>query len=218
MSVRSTGLCPWSISAAGMDMERLMQFSPDERAALFLDGSNLFSAARALDLDIDYQKLRQYFERQVNVIRALYYTPLPENQDYSPVRPLVDWLDYNGYTVVTKPIKAFADAQGRTKLKGNMEVDLAVDAMQMLPQLDHLILFSGDGNFRRLAEAAQWSCCRVTVVSTLKSEPPLIADELRRQADQFIDLADMSRDIRRTGQRQHPLLMGADPIDAQTSN
>ncbi len=190
-----------------------MHFSPNERAALFLDGSNLFSTARALDLDIDYKKLLQYFESRVKVVRALYYTALPADQDYSPLRPLVDWLDYNGYTVVSKPTREFVDIHGRRKLKGNMDVDLTVDAMRLAPHLDHVVLFSGDGNFRRLAEAVQSSCCRVTVVSTLKSDPPLIADELRRQADQFIDLADISSNVGRLHPPQHALSMGSDPIE-----
>ncbi len=174
-----------------------MNFSPSERAAIFIDGANLFSAARALELDIDYKKLLGYFERRMMLVRALYYTALSDDQEYSPVRPLVDWLDYNGFTVVTKPMKEYVDNYGRKKLKGNVDIELAVDVMEMLKGVDHIILFSGDGDFRRLAEAAQKQCCRVTVVSTLKTEPPMIADELRRQADLFIDLADLAVDIRR---------------------
>ena len=189
-----------------------MHFSPDERTALLMDGSNLFSTARALNLDIDYKKLLLFFEKRVKVVRALYYTALPDDQDYSPVRPLVDWLDYNGYSVVSKPTKEFVDAQGRKKSKGNMDVDLAVDAMQLLPHLDHLVLFSGDGNFRRLIEAVQSSCRRVTVVSTLKSDPPMIADELRRQADQFIDLKDMAEDIGRSTTARHSISVKTDPV------
>ena len=182
-----------------------MNFSPSERGAIFIDGANLFAAARTLELDIDYKKLLGYFEQRMMLVRALYYTALSDDQDYSPVRPLVDWLDYNGFTVVTKPMKEYVDSYGRKKFKGNVDVELAVDVMEILGGVDHIILFSGDGDFRRLVEAAQKRCCRVTVVSTLKTDPPMIADELRRQADLFIDLADLKTDI----QRKNGLHQGA---------
>jgi uncharacterized LabA/DUF88 family protein len=122
---------------------------------------------------------------------------LLDDQEYSPIRPLVDWLDYNGYTVVTKPLKEFTDASGRRKFKGNMDIELAVDAMEMASYLDHVILFSGDGDFRRLTEALQRKGLRVTVVSTIRTQPPMIADELRRQADTFLELNELSSYIAR---------------------
>ena len=163
-------------------------FYSEEKLALFIDGSNLFAAARALDFDIDYRKLLQWSANQGRLVRALYYTALIENEEYSPIRPLVDWLDYNGYTMVTKAAKEFVDAQGRRKVKGNMDIELAIDMMEMADHVDHIMLFSGDGDFRRLIEAVQRKGVRVTVVSTIKSSPPMVADELRRQADHFLDL------------------------------
>ena len=168
-----------------------------ERVGLFIDGSNLYAAARSLGFDIDYKRLLDLFQQKGRMIRAFYYTALVENEEYSPIRPLVDWLDYNGYTMVTKPTKEFTDAAGRRKIKGNMDIELAVDVMEMLEHLDHIVLFSGDGDFRRLVEAVQRRGRRVTVVSTLRSQPPMIADELRRQADIYIDLADMQSLIAR---------------------
>ena len=159
-----------------------------ERVALFIDGSNLYAAARALGFDIDYKRLLQHFSGMGYLVRAFYYTALIEDQEYSPIRPLVDWLDYNGYTMVTKPTKEFTDAAGRRKIKGNMDIELAVDVMEMAESLDHIVLFSGDGDFRRLVEAAQRKGKRVSVVSTVRSSPPMVADELRRQADIFIEL------------------------------
>ena len=126
-----------------------------------------------------------------------YYTALIKEQEYSPIRPLVDWLDYNGYTMVTKPTKEFTDSTGRRKLKGNMDIELAIDAMEMCEHLDHVVLFSGDGDFRRLVEALQRKGTRVSVVSTVRSQPPMAADELRRQADIFIDLYDLMPEIAR---------------------
>ncbi len=180
-----------------------MNFYPQERIALFIDGANLYATARALGFDIDYKRLLQLYSGKAKLIRAFYYTALIEDQDYSPIRPLVDWLDYNGYTMVTKPTKEFTDATGRRKIKGNMDIELAIDMMEMAQHLDHVVLFSGDGDFRRLVEAVQRRGVRVTVVSTVRSQPAMIADELRRQADLFIDITDLQVDIERAMRRDH---------------
>ena len=169
-------------------------FYRDERLALFIDGSNLYAAARALGFDIDYKLLRSEFVRRGKLVRAFYYTALLEDQEYSPIRPLVDWLDYNGFTMVTKPAKEFTDSMGRRKVKGNMDIELAVDAMELADRMDHMVLFSGDGDFRPLVEGIQRKGVRVSVVSTIRSQPPMIADELRRQADNFIELDEL-RDV-----------------------
>ena len=169
-------------------------FYKDERLALFIDGSNLYAAAKALGFDIDYKLLRMEFMRRGKLLRAFYYTALLENDDYSPIRPLVDWLHYNGFTMRTKPAKEYTDSQGRRKVKGNMDIELAVDAMELAPRLDHIVLFSGDGDFRPLIESLQRQGVRVSVVSTIRSQPPMIADELRRQADNFIELDEL-RDV-----------------------
>jgi uncharacterized LabA/DUF88 family protein len=179
-----------------------MKFYPTERIGLFIDGANLYAAARALGFDIDYKKLLQLFADKAHLVRAFYYTALIEDQEYSPIRPLVDWLDYNGYTMVTKPTKEFTDASGRRKIKGNMDIELAIDVMEMAERLDHVVLFSGDGDFRRLVEAVQRKGVRVTVVSTIRSSPPMVADELRRQADVFVELDDLSGSIARMHQHQ----------------
>src|SRR5690606_24165320 len=118
--------------------------------------------------------------------------------------PLIDWLDYNGYKVVTKPVKEFIDSSGRRKVKGNMDIELAVDAMQMVEHVDHIVLFSGDGDFRSLVEALQRKGRKVSVVSTLQSQPPMIADDLRRQADHFIDLATLAPRIGRDPSERNP--------------
>lgn len=172
-------------------------FYTDEKVAIFIDGSNLYAAARALNFDIDYKVLLQCFAAHGRIVRAFYYTALIEDQEYSPIRPLVDWLDYNGYTMVTKPTKEFTDAQGRKKIKGNMDIELAIDMMEMADKVDHIILFSGDGDFRRLIEAVQRKGARVTVVSTIKSSPSMVSDDLRRQADHFLDLNDLAPHIQR---------------------
>ena len=180
-----------------------MLFYEEERLAMFIDGANLYAAARMLGFDIDYKRLLELFASKGRLVRAFYYTALVEEQDYSPIRPLVDWLDYNGYTMVTKPAKEFTDASGRRKIKGNMDIELAIDVMEMAPHVDHVLLFSGDGDFRRLVEAVQRKGVRVTVISTTRSQPPMVADELRRQADNFIELQDLAAHVARAHPVRH---------------
>src|SRR5665811_710456 len=165
--------------------------------ALFIDGANLFAAAKTLGFDIDYKKLLLEFQSRGNLVRAYYYTAIVEDQEFSSIRPLIDWLDYNGYTVVTKATKEFIDASGRRKVKGNMDIELAVDAMELAEHVDQIVLFSGDGDFGSLVEAVQRRGVRVTVVSTISSQPPMIADELRRQADVFTDLVELQSKLGR---------------------
>ena len=174
-----------------------MHFYPTERIALFIDGANLYATAKSLGFDIDYKRLLGLFRQKGQLVRALYYTALAEEQEYSSIRPLIDWLDYNGFSMVTKPTKEFTDATGRRKVKGNMDIELAVDAMRLSESLDHIVIFSGDGDFRSLVAALQQKGKRVSVVSTLQTQPPMVADELRRQADQFIDLADIEDQVGR---------------------
>ena len=178
-------------------------FYAQERIAIFIDGANLYAAARGLGFDIDYKRLLDLFVGKGRLIRAFYYTALIEDQEYSPLRPLVDWLDYNGYTMVTKPTKEYTDAMGRRKIKGNMDIELAIDMLEMAQYLDHAVLFSGDGDFRRLVEAVQRKGVRVSVVSTLRSQPPMAADDLRRQADTFIELQDLAPQIMRVRDESH---------------
>ncbi len=177
-------------------------FYKDERLALFIDGSNLYAAAKALEFDIDYKLLRAEFMRRGKLLRAFYCTALLENDDYSPIRPLVDWLNYNGFTMVTKPAKEYTDSHGRRKVKGNMDIELAVNAMELAPHVDHIVLFSGDGDFRPLVESLQRQGVRVSVVSTIRSQPPMISDDLRRQADNFIELEGL-RDVIGRPPREH---------------
>jgi uncharacterized LabA/DUF88 family protein len=178
-----------------------MLFYPSEKLALFIDGANLYGAAKGLQFDIDYKRLLELFARKGNLVRAFYYTAVAEDQEFSPLRPLVDWLDYNGFSVVTKPLKEFTDAQGRRRVKGNMDIELAIDVMEMSAHVDHVVIFSGDGDFRRLVEAVQRRGKRVSVVSTIRTSPPMVADELRRQADNFIELDDLKSQIAREGSK-----------------
>jgi uncharacterized LabA/DUF88 family protein len=139
------------------------------------------------------------------LVRAYYYTAVIEDQEFSSIRPLIDWLDYNGFTVVTKSTKEFVDATGRRKVKGNMDIELAVHAMELAGRIDQMVLFSGDGDFRSLVEAVQRHGVRVTVVSTISSQPPMVADELRRQADDFVDLLELRSRVSRDPLDRPPL-------------
>ena len=171
-----------------------MLFYPQEKIAIFVDGANLYGAAKGLQFDIDYKRLLELFARKGLLVRAFYYTALAEEQEFSPLRPLIDWLDYNGFTVVTKPLKEYTDAQGRRRVKGNMDIELAIDVMEMSERIDHVVIFSGDGDFRKLVEAVQRRGKRVSVCSTIRTQPPMVADELRRQADNFIELEELKLD------------------------
>lgn len=189
-----------------------MKLYPNERTLLLIDGANFHASAKSLGFDVDFRRLLGLFRSKVRLVRANYYTAIPDDPEYFAIRPLVDWLDYNGYSVITKPMKELTDKAGRKKFKGNMDIELAVDAMRMANQVDHIMIFSGDGDLRSLVAALQELGKRITVVSTLKTDPPMISDELRRQADHFIDLADLEKEIdrvfpdasvKRNGKRQN---------------
>lgn len=173
-----------------------------EKTALFIDGSNFYAAAKGLNLDIDFARMRAYFAKDTNLIRAYYYTAIPEDQEFSSLRPLVDWLDYNGYAVVSKLTREFIDEEtGKRRLKGNMDMELALDMLKLAPHIDHAVLFSGDGDFCRLLEDVQALGVRTTVVSTNKTTPPMVADQLRRMADIYIDMVDIAPDISKSNSK-----------------
>ena len=182
--------CPFGQGAA-------VTFLPNERCALFIDGANLYAASRNLGFDVDYRSLLQYFRSRSTVIRANYYSALLDTEEYSPLKPLTDWLAYNGFNLVTKTAREFTDPTGRRRVKGNMDVELAVDMMELAPFLDHIVLFSGDSDFRRLVESVQRRGVKVSVVSSVRTQPPMVADDLRRQADHFIELAEIAPEFTR---------------------
>ncbi len=191
-----------------------MMFRPQERVALFIDGANLYAASRNLGFDVDYRNMLEFFRGQCHVIRAYYYAAILDTDEYSPLKPLTDWLAYNGYALVTKPAREYTDAAGRRRVKGTMDIELAVDMLELAPKIDHAVLFTGDADFRRLIEAVQRHGVRVSVVSSVRTSPPMIADELRRQADQFLDLADIAAAFtrRQTEPRTRAAPRPAEPV------
>lgn len=190
-------------------------FYIEEKVAVFIDGANLYAATRALGFDIDYKLLLSWFKDEARLVRAFYYTAMFDDQEYSPIRPLVDWLDYNGYTMVTKPVKEFVDQNGRRKIKTNIDIELALDMIELAEHVDHVVLFSGDGDFHRLVKFIQRKGVRVTVVSTIQTSPSMVSDELRRQADQFIDLADIPALIGDDIETEDKILYSEDAQDQQ---
>lgn len=174
-----------------------MAFYPDERIAIFVDGANFHSTIKALDFDIDYKRMLELFKGKGRMTSARYYTALLEQDDYSPIRPLIDWLNYNGYQVITKPAKSYTDREGRSRIKGNMDIEIALDMVSLADHVDHILLCSGDGDFRVAVEACQNKGTRVSVISSMKTKPSMLADELRRQANDVIELCDMKNLIGR---------------------
>lgn len=191
-----------------------MNLKKEERTCLFIDGSSLYSTSRGLGFDVDYKKLLDFFTSKTHIIRAYYYAAILDTEDYSPLKPLTDWLSYNGYFLVTKPAREFTDSTGKRRVKGNMEIEIAVDMMEMAPHIDHAILFTGDSDFRRVVEAVQRQGTRVSVVSSMRSSPPLIGDDLRRQADNFMELATIASNFTRRQQveNQRPRTSNPAPI------
>lgn len=182
-----------------------MSIHPGERTFAFIDGPNLHATVRALGFEIDYRKLLDHLRSQGRLIRVLYYTAIVEDQEFSTFRPLADWLDYNGYTMVTKPARGYTDSTGRRRFRTSMDVELAVDAMRLADKADHIILFSGEQSFTSLVSALQQMGKRVTVISTIETQPAMVADELRRQADHFIDIDSLQPQIARVGRAPRPV-------------
>ncbi|MBT2130094.1 NYN domain-containing protein [Aliiroseovarius lamellibrachiae] len=160
----------------------------DERIALFVDGPNLYATAKKLEMDVDYKRLLTHFETAGRLVRASYFTAICETEEFQPLRPLVDFMQYNGWNIVSKPAREYTGEYGQRKVKGNMSVELTVEAIKLAPHIDHIILFSGDRDFCALTQHLQAQGKRVSVVSSIKTSPHFIADELRRQADTFIEL------------------------------
>ncbi len=201
-----------------MDFRSPMDFRSEDRVGLFIDGANLYSASRNLGFDVDYRNLLAFFRARGKLLRAYYYSAVLDTEEYSPLKPLTDWLAYNGYTLVTKAAREFTDPSGRRRVKGNMDIEIAVDMLEIAGCIDHAVLFSGDSDFRRLVEAVQRQGVRVSVISSIRTSPPMAGDELRRQADQFIELAEIAPEFtrRQTEPRGRTALRqaSAEPVDS----
>lgn len=173
------------------DLQNLLRIRPSQRTALFIDGANLYAAIRTIGFSMDFDKLLQVFEDNSDLVRAYYYASMLNDSrmtEQDPMRGLISYLSHNGYTTIVKTSKTYVDDTGRPRLKGNVDVDLTVGLLQAARFIEHAILFSGDGDFKPAVEAVQNQGVRVTVISTSRTSPPMIADELWRQCDRFVDL------------------------------
>jgi uncharacterized LabA/DUF88 family protein len=171
---------------------------PGGKSALVIDGQSLHYAAKALNFEVDFRLLMEEFEKRTSILRAYYYATVSE-RDSAAVRPLLDWLQYNGFTVRIKPFKGHDDGEGRRRTKRSMGIELTVDAMEIAKHVENIFLFSGDGDLRSLVEALQREGVFVTAVSSLRTKPaPMVSDELRRQADAFLELDDLRSAIARS--------------------
>ena len=160
--------------------------------AVFIDGSNLYESAKSLGFDTDYKKLLAVLNDEKDLMRAYFFTALPPKEVESPLRGAVDYMQFNGYDVITKETREYTDTvTGKVKVKGNMDMEIGVYAMRMAERVTDIVLFSGDGDFRILVEELKMKGCFVTVVSTIQGSTPMCSELLRREADQFVDLADM---------------------------
>ena len=192
----------------------LFSLTPNDRYAVFIDGANFHATTRTLGFEVDFEKLMKIFKSEGRLVRAYYFTALPDGTDFAPVRRLADWLDYNGFTMVTKQAKEYTDQEtGRRRMKGNMDMELALDMMKIAPHIEHAILFSGDGDFSRLLHEVQSQGIRTTVVSTLATRPPMLADSLRRQADEFVEVDNLRELISRPPREPDPAQEGGDASD-----
>ncbi|MEO0383118.1 MAG: NYN domain-containing protein [Pseudomonadota bacterium] len=180
-------------------------FDMRERVAFFIDGANFYQTARNLNVDIDYRRMLTSFVGEAYLLRAHYYTAMADDQEFSSLRPLIDWLDYNGFQITTKPMREFTDNNGqKRRVRPSLDVDLTVDAMTLGDSVNHIVLFSGDGQYLALVEALQKKGVKVTIVSSLKTTPSMVSDDLRRTADHFLDLADLTDRLGRDPSERPP--------------
>lgn len=170
-------------------------YSDKERAALLIDGANIYAAGRSLDISIDFKSLLQLFQENMYVIHAYYFTALHEVDGRIQLKQLVDWLDYNGYIVISKMAKEITRADGSVRVKGNMDVEIVVTALKLANFIDHIILATGDGDFVPLVRELQQRGTRVSVLSTIGGNSPIAADEIRKAANHFIDLEELATTI-----------------------
>lgn len=160
---------------------------PHEVTALVVDGANTYEASKAVGYMIDYAKVLSFFKPQ----QAIYLTALPEKDrnNPNPIFKMIDFINFNGFTIESKPMKIINGAI--VKREGNMDVEIALAMVEASNWANHIVLFSGDGDFRQAVEYVQRRGVRVTVVSALNLQPaPIVADELRRRANVFFDLCD----------------------------
>lgn len=161
---------------------------------VLIDGANMSFAMNAIGRRFDWKKLRHFFvEADYGLCLGLrYYTAIHERADgEQPLRKIVDWLSYNGYLVVSKMTKSYENSDGSTRIKGNMDIEMATDMIRFAPRVDKIHLFTGDADFTYAVKAVQDMGVIVDVYSTMQGANSIIGDDLRRQANNYIDIGDL---------------------------
>lgn len=173
-------------------------FRPTETTYLLIDGVALHHASRANGISVDFKRLLQWLRERTRLVRAIYFTALVEEDDeVISVKPLVDWLDYNGYMTVTKAARIYSNEDGTRRVKGSMNVEIAMMMAELAGIAEHIVLASGDADLIPAVKYVQQRGSRVSVISTLHSRPPCVSDDLRRQTDDYIDIVSIEKHVAR---------------------
>lgn len=158
------------------------------KVAIFIDGNNLFHAARAVGVEIDYAKLLDLLRGDEMLLRAFFYTGVDQQAERQ--QGFLLWMRRNGYRVVEKELKTFADG---TK-KANLDVEIAVDMLSLADKYDTAILVSGDEDFSYAVNAVAYKGVRVEVAGFRSNTSPRLIDV----ADRFIELDSLISEISKT--------------------
>ena len=154
------------------------------KIALFIDGANLYATAKTLGFDIDYKRLLKEFQGRGTLLRAFYYTAIIEDQEYSSIRPLIDWLDYNGYTVVTKATKEFIDA---SELQCDWQLRIDPDVPAPAPEQAMAVFRIFQELLSNVGRHAQASAVRICIEASCETLCIEIADNGRGAARAAFD-------------------------------
>jgi len=163
------------------------KFGHRGRVAVFIDGNNLFHAARFHTIDIDYNKLLRILLGDGRLLRAFFYTGVDAGAERQ--QGFLLWMRRNGFRVVQKELKTFYDGTR----KANLDVEIAVDMLSLAGRYDTAVLVSGDEDFVYAVNAVAYKGCRVEVAGFRSNTAPRLIDV----ADFFIDLGDIAELIRK---------------------
>ena len=163
------------------------QFGHRGRVAVFIDGNNLFHAARFHNIDIDYNKLLRVLLGDGRLLRAFFYTGVDVGAERQ--QGFLLWMRRNGFRVVQKELKTFYDGT-RT---ANLDVEIAVDMLSLAGRYDTAVLVSGDEDFVYAVNAVAYKGCRVEIAGFRSNTAPKLIDV----ADYFIDLGEIADKVRK---------------------
>ncbi len=167
-----------------------------ERIALFIDGANVYAAAKRLGWNFDHRKILEHFGGYGTLHNAFYYTAVPLPMDDKQKR-FIDALTYMGYTVRTRPLRESTDEHGDTQRRASLDIEIVTDLLTTDARYDTAVLLTGDGDFERPVEVLRARGKRVIVASI----PEMTSYELRNAADQYIDFKDIREAVERPGYR-----------------